>query len=240
MANRLQLIFSLRFYVGDTAQPYLYTDEELETYLSAEAKKVGLGTLYADWIDLPSRYDGVIVLGGYLNFLLKKGAAAVASSGVRIEELEVSASSGSDYTDLIDAVRKRVEKEEKDLGIGMPMLDADSTGRVTRFDRETHTYVPYAMANSPDVPTLAVSGTPAGGSVTFSWTRYRDIDFNYYVLEKSTDGGVTWAEALRVTDVQKNSGTLTGQASGSYQFHLSTVLLNQLKATSTAVPVTMP
>lgn len=233
-----ELVHSLRYYVKDTLIPYKYRQEELEVYLKAYAEKVGLETLYPTWVDVPGKFRGLIILGGYVHWLLVRGAEAVASSGTTVEELSIKAESGSDFADLIKQAREQLKVDEKDLGADLPIISSTEVTTATRWDRYLRSYVPYEASNAPPKPVL-VAEPPGVSSVQLLWSRYKDQDFSFYLLERSPDG-VTWTEILREPDAHKHSFLVEDLGAGDHSFRVSTTLENQLATASDLVEVTIP
>ena len=110
-------------------------------------------------------------------------------------------------------------------GVGLPLLDDTNDLIYSIFRRETTTSLTLTPdANPPASPlNLAagtISGTSPNRSVVLTWTAVSGA--TAYVVEKSTDGGTTWASAI--ANPTSATATPTGLATGTVLFRVSTVI----------------
>jgi hypothetical protein len=229
MADINALIHNLRFWVGDIEMPFSNTPEELEMYLVTAGRKMGLDDDYADWSEFPTKFESVVVKLAYLNYLLQEVASSATTSGIRIEDLEISTGTTDDATKLIRTLRRDIEDDLNDLGIGMPSAVLST---VSRYDRESHAYVPYELQTAPTAPTL--TGSVSSTTVSLSWTSYTDKDFGHYKIERSTDQ-VTWTSIRTYSDNHTTEHDDEDMSVGTYYYRVTTVLNNSLEGVSGVV-----
>jgi hypothetical protein len=108
-------------------------------------------------------------------------------------------------------------------GVGLPLLDETNDLVYSIFRRETAT----ALTLTPDVNPLqsplnlaagTISGVSPSRTVVLTWTAVSGA--TSYFVEKSTDGGTTWASAG--TNPTAATLTPTGLSTGTVQFRVST------------------
>lgn len=109
-------------------------------------------------------------------------------------------------------------------GVGLPLLDDTNDLIYSIFRRETAASLtltpdPNPLASPLNLSAGTVSGTSPNRSVTLTWTAVSGA--TSYLVEKSTDAGVTWASAG--TNPTSATLTVTGLSTGTVYFRVSSI-----------------
>lgn len=160
------------------------------------------------------------IMGG-TTITIKWGTSTDAESNLAGYKVERSTNGGSTWSQIYQGTATQTTNAVA-FGVESVMY------RVKAYDDEglessykTSTQITVVNNNAPSAPpTIAVPNeVKGGGSLVISWTAASDTDGNLsgYVLERSTDGGVTYAEIYNGSELTYTDTITKGWTSVKYR-----------------------
>ena len=192
MSQIIDLLAQLRFKIGDTGSPPVFSDQTLTRELTQAAAQYNPAYVISS-VQLYEEY--LVVLLAWIQVCMILAGDNAKEYDLSLDGMSIDKSIRvKSYLDMAAALQKQYDDRREQMQTSGSSGDIVE-GELVREDVETGLTTPYQADKGLAAPQL---GTPAitGNTVSLSWSKVLSSDFAYYELCRSSAGVKTVVVSL--------------------------------------------